>query len=147
MRILKTVLIFIALVSGLASAFLCFWWVFVIFPSLFVHWDLSNPIDEAFAAYSNSNFRLLFHILRTYFSAIAGLPGWMALFALCLYAGRDLNALPKWVPIGCLLGVAAVLVGPYFWGLAIPPIALAISLLLFMKVKTKAISVKLVSVG
>jgi hypothetical protein len=140
MRILKIVLICIALVSGLASAFLCFWWSLVIFPSLFVHWGLSNPIDEALAAYSNSNFKLLAHIFRTYFAAIAGLPGWIALFALCFYASRDKHTLPIWVPVGCLFGLAAVLAGPYFWGLAIPPISLAISLLLLIKVKAKTAS-------
>lgn len=143
MRILETVLICIAVMLGLASAFLCFLWAVLIFPSLFVNWDLSNPIDEALAAYSNSNFKLLFHIFRTYFAAIAGLLGWIALFALCLYANRDWRTLPKWVPVGCLFGVAAVLIGPYFWGLAVPPISLAISLLLLMKVKAKAKSAEL----
>jgi hypothetical protein len=136
MRTLKTLLTFVAVLSGLASAFLCFWWI-PVFVSLFIHWDISSPIDEAFAAYASSNFKLLLIIFRQYFAAIVGLPGWIALFALCLYAHRDWRSLPKWIPVGCLFGVAAALVGPYHLSLAIPPISLAISVMMLVKLKTE----------
>jgi hypothetical protein len=141
MRALKALLIFIALLSGVASAFLCFWWI-PVFASLFINWDIANPIDEAISAYKSSNFKMLIYIFREYFSAIAGFPGWMALFALCIYARGDWNSLPKWIPVGCLFGVAAVLTGHYHFSLAIPPIALAISLLVLVKLKTESSSVE-----
>jgi hypothetical protein len=137
MRTLKTLLIFVSLLSGLASAFLCFWWI-PIFASLFIHWDISSPIDEALAAYASSNFKLLLFLFREYFAAIVGLPGWIALFALCLYAQRDWRNLPKWIPVGCLFGAASALAGPYHFSLAIPPISLAISVLILVKLKAEA---------
>jgi hypothetical protein len=137
MRTLKPPLIFVAVLSGLASAFLCFWWI-PIFVSLFLHWDIDNPIDEALAAYASSNYMLLFSIFRDYFAGIGGLFGWIALFALCFYAHRDWRGLPKWIPVGCFFGGVAVLVGPYHLSLAIPPILFAIALLLLVTLKAEA---------
>lgn len=141
MHALKPLLIFIALLSGLASAFICFWWI-PVFATLFINWDIVNPIDEAIFAYKSFNFKMLLYIFREYFAAIAGLLGWIALFALCIYARSDWRSLPKWIPVGCLFGVAAVLIGPYHFSLAIPPTSLAISLLVLVKLKTESASVE-----
>jgi hypothetical protein len=136
---LKILLTLIAVLSGLVSIFLFFFWI-PVFGSLFINWDISNPIDEAIAAYKQSNFKLLFYIFRQYFAVIAGLPGWVALFSLCFYVRREWRNLPKWIPIGCLLGTAAVLVGPYHFSLVIPPISLAMSVLLLIKFKTRPVA-------
>jgi hypothetical protein len=141
MHILKPLLIFTALLSGAASVFLFLWWI-PVFASLFINWDIANPTDEAISAYKSSNFKMLIYIFREYVAAIAGLLGWIALFALCIHARSDWHSLPKWIPVGCLFGAAAVLIGPYHFSLAIPPIALAMSLLALVKLKTESASVE-----
>ena len=106
-------------------------------------WDINNPISEGFDAYEKSNFNLLTYILRDYFATLAGLFGWIALIALCRYAWRDWQALPRWIPIGCLFGTAAVLTGPYHFSLAIPPISLALSILgqMWLRAKVEAVNI------
>lgn len=128
MRILGILLSVIALLSALVSAFLFFWWI-PLFISHFVMWDVDNPINDVWGAYTNSNFKLLTYLLRDYFATLAGLFGWIALIALCRYAGREWKTLPRWISVGCLFGAASVLTGPYHFSLAIPPISLALSIL------------------
>ncbi len=107
------------------------------FMGLFTHWDLLNPLETAATAYQTGNTALLVHTLREYCAAIAGAVGWIALFSLCALCRRRWSALPKWVPVGCACGVAAVLLGPYYFAIAIPPVSLAISVLLLIKMRDK----------
>lgn len=81
MQALTTALIFIAYPAGLVSAFLFLWWI-PLFISHFTLWDVFNPVSKALTAYDNSNYKVLFFLLRDYFSIIAGLFGWVALIAL-----------------------------------------------------------------
>lgn len=134
MQALKVFLILVAVASGLACMFLFFWWVLMIGGLLFSA-GFSSPVDDAIAAYRAGNFPLLMHIVREYFAAIAGCIGWAALFALCILARRNWESLPKWIPIGCALGAVAVLIGPYAYVLAIPPITLAATVLLLIKLR------------
>jgi hypothetical protein len=128
MKSLRALLTLIAIPAGLVSAFLFSWWLFI-FGSYFLHLEISNPFSDIFSAYTNSNLKAFYYLLREFFSIIAGLFGWMALIALCMCASRSWRDLPKWIPAGCLLGAAAVLVGPYHFSLAVPPISLALCLL------------------
>ncbi|MFY3382551.1 hypothetical protein [Paracidovorax sp. MALMAid1276] len=132
MRAFRLFLILVAAFSGLASALLFALWI-PMAGGLLLAADLSSPVAEAVTAYETGNFPLFLFILRSHFAAIGGLLGWIALFALCILARRNWDALPKWIPIGCALGAVAVLIGPYAYVLAIPPITLAATVLLLIK--------------
>lgn len=140
----KARLAFIAILLGVVSAFVFYWWI-VAYALRFARLDAVHPLDEAAKALSESNFRLLFFTLRLYLSDITGLLGWIALWALCIYAKRDWISLPRWIPIGCSFGVVSVLIGPFPVLFSIPPILLATSLLLLVKLNTRHSNIKIIS--
>ena len=134
MHPLRLFLILVAAASGLACALLFALWIPMV-GGLLLAADLSSPVAEALAAYKTGNFPLFQHILRSHLAAIGGLVGWIALFSLCILARRNWDSLPKWNLIGCALGAVAVLIGPYAYVLAIPPITLAATVLLLIKLR------------
>ena len=130
-KIYRTLLAIAAVIFGLMSLVILFWWGIFAFNTLTGH-----TLLDSMALYSP-------HILETispsqeaimlakaYFCTIGGAFGWLALIRLCVFANQPFGKIPQWVLFGMVIGVIAALLMPVgSFAMALPPILLGVSVL------------------
>jgi uncharacterized membrane protein len=127
----RIVLAGIGILAGLLSLLSLLWWSVHSYGVLTGHdavevmrQNMPNVLAQA------SEQQIFFVKAREYFAAIGGFIGWASLVALCTFANREIKAVPKWVVVGCAIGMAAAISLPGGGVYAYPPIAMAVALLL-----------------
>lgn len=111
------------------SLLLLFLWIIFAGAILFTG-DFQSTLSQAYeAVFVSPNPGLAIYIARQLIGTFGGLIGWVSLVALAFFSQRRWSGIPKWVKIGCFIGVVAALALPAAPGVALPPILLCASLL------------------
>ncbi|MES2770895.1 MAG: hypothetical protein V4623_02785 [Pseudomonadota bacterium] len=129
---LRFFLMLIALPAGMLSLASLFFWGIVSYGFFSGQTPIEFARQYAPDLLANADpYKIALFQIKDYFVVIGGAYGWVALFRLCALANRAFREIPKWVMVGCVVGIATALVlsFPSWNPLACPPILLTIALL------------------
>lgn len=132
-KVFRTLNLAVICVCAPLSLLLLFFWL-AFAGGIFFYSDLQGDLRQLYdALFVSGNMGLAFHIARGLWSAFGGLVGWVSLIALCIFCfKRPRSTVPRWVQVGCFIGISAALAAPAAPGVALPPILLCASLFWFV---------------